>query len=101
MEIETAARVGANVVFVIVNNGGIVGRVAQKASFRPEDPLISGLMQAHYEQMAEMVDGHAERVEHPAEIKPALGRALESNRVALLNVLVDPEDGGRRGGGYL
>jgi len=100
-EIETAARVGANVVFVIVNNGGIAGRISQRSTFRPEDPLISGLLQANYEKMAEMVDGFAARVERPDDIRPALERALASGRVALVNVLVDTEGGVRRGGGYL
>lgn len=101
MEVETAARVNAPTVFVIVNNAGIVGRMAQKNTFGEEAPLISGLLPAHYEKMAEMVDGHAEKVENPADIKPAIRRAIESNRTAVVNVMVDPEGGARRGGGYL
>ena len=45
MEVETAARVGANAVFVIVNNGGISGRGSQRRTFGDEAPLISGLLQ--------------------------------------------------------
>ncbi|HEX2174256.1 MAG TPA: thiamine pyrophosphate-binding protein [Dehalococcoidia bacterium] len=101
MEVETAARMEAPTVFVIVNNAGIGGRVLQKNTFGSEEPLVSGLLPAHYEKLAEMVDGHAERVEQPAEIKPALRRAIESNRTAVVNVIVDPEGGARRGGGYL
>ncbi|MBI4189595.1 MAG: thiamine pyrophosphate-binding protein [Betaproteobacteria bacterium] len=101
MEIETAARMNAAVVFVIVNNAGIVGRSAQQNTFGFEEPLISGLIPADYEKMAEMVGGYAEKVEDPAEIKPAIGRALESGKVSLLNVMVDPKGGVRRGGGYL
>jgi thiamine pyrophosphate-dependent acetolactate synthase large subunit-like protein len=101
MEIETAARVGAHAVFVIVNNGGIGGRSGQNRTFGLDAPLISGLLQANYEKMAEMVDGFAARVEDPAEIRPAIERALASNRVALINAVVDTEGGNRRGGGYL
>ena len=101
MEVETAARVGAAVVFVIVNNGGITGRVSQNRSFRPEDPLISGLLPVHYDKLAEMVDGYAARIERPEDIKPAVNEALASGRVSVVNVLVDPEGGSRRGGGYL
>jgi thiamine pyrophosphate-dependent acetolactate synthase large subunit-like protein len=101
MEVETAARVGAAVVFVVVNNGGITGRVSQNRGFRPEDPLISGLLPVHYEKLAEMVDGYAARVERPEDIKPAVEAALASGRVSVVNVLVDPEGGSRRGGGYL
>lgn len=101
MEIETAARMNAAVVFVIVNNAGIVGRSAQANTFGFEEPLISGLIPAEYEKMAEMVGGYGEKVEDPAQIKPAIGRALESGKVSLLNVMVDPKGGVRRGGGYL
>jgi 2-hydroxyacyl-CoA lyase 1 len=101
MEIETAARVGAAVVFVIVNNGGITGRIGQNRGFRPEDPLISGLLPVHYDKLAEMVDGYAVRVELPDDIRPAVQDALASGKVSVVNVLVDPEGGSRRGGGYL
>lgn len=101
MEVETAARMNAAVVFVIVNNAGVVGRMAQKNTFGPDAPLVSGLLPAHYEKMAEMVDGYGERVEDPAEIKPAIGRALASGKVSIINAIVDPEGGSRRGGGYL
>jgi 2-hydroxyacyl-CoA lyase 1 len=101
MEVETAARVGAPVVFVIVNNGGITGRIGQNRGFRPEDPLISGLLPVHYDKLAEMVDGYAARIERPEDIRPAVEEALASGKVSVVNVLVDPEGGSRRGGGYL
>ena len=44
MEVETAARMDAPVVFVIVNNGGIVGRAAQKNTFGPDAPLVTILV---------------------------------------------------------
>lgn len=101
MDVETGARVGATPVFVVVNNQGITGRNAQDRQFRPEDGLIAGLLPARYEKMAEMVNGHAEYVEAPHEIRPALERALASGKVAVVNVAVDPKGGTRRGGGYL
>ena len=101
MAIETAARIGANVVFVVVNNEGIVGHALQDGMFPPGAPRIASLLPAHYEKMAEMVDGHAERVERPEEIRPALERALASNKVALVHVLVDPKARRLSGGNYL
>ncbi|MBI2865372.1 MAG: thiamine pyrophosphate-binding protein, partial [Chloroflexi bacterium] len=89
-EIETAARVGANVVFVVNNNGGIGGRSSQKANYLPGDPMISALLPAPYEKMAEMVGGYGELVEDPAQIKPALQRAFAAGTVAILNVMSDP-----------
>jgi len=51
--------------------------------------------------MAEMVDGHAERVERPEDIQPALERALASNKVSIVHVLVDPKATRLSGGNYM
>ena len=101
MEVETAARVGANVVFVVANNEGIAGHAIQDGMFPPDSPRIASLLPARYEKMVEMVDGHAERVEKPADIRPALERALASDRVSLVHVLVDPKARRLSGGVYI
>jgi thiamine pyrophosphate-dependent acetolactate synthase large subunit-like protein len=101
MEIETAARVGANVVFVVANNEGIAGHSIQDGMFPEGSPRIASLLPAHYEKMAELVDGHAERVERPEEIRPALDRALAADRPALVHVRVDPKATRLSGGVYL
>jgi thiamine pyrophosphate-dependent acetolactate synthase large subunit-like protein len=90
IDIETAARVGAKVVFVVANNAGIAGHLLQDWMFPPGSPPIARLLPADYEKMSEMVGGHAERVERPAEIRPALERALAAPGPALVNVFVDP-----------
>ncbi len=41
--------------------------------------------------MAEMVDGHAEYVERPDEIRPALERALAADKVAVVHIRVNPK----------
>ncbi|MBI2864304.1 MAG: hypothetical protein HYX94_07040, partial [Chloroflexi bacterium] len=82
--------VGANVVYVVNNNGGIVGHVSQKSRYRPEDPMVSALIPARYEKMAEMVGGYGEMVEDPAQIKPAIQRAFAAGTVAVINVMSDP-----------
>ncbi|MBI2863022.1 MAG: thiamine pyrophosphate-binding protein [Chloroflexi bacterium] len=89
-EIETAARNGVNVVFVVNNNSGIGGHHSQKTRFRPEDPMVYALLPARYEKMAEMVGGYGELVENPAQIKPALQRAFAAGTVAIINVMTDP-----------
>ena len=57
---------------------------------RPGSPRIASLLPAHYEKMAEMVDGHAERVDEAPEIRPALERALAADRPALVHVRSTP-----------
>ena len=101
MEVETAARIGARVVFIIANNQGIAGHLLQDHMFPPDAPPIASLLPAHYEKMVEMVDGHAERVERPDQIRPALDRALAADRVSLVHVLVDPKARRLSGGNYL
>ncbi|HEY4668500.1 MAG TPA: thiamine pyrophosphate-binding protein, partial [Tepidiformaceae bacterium] len=100
MEVETAARVGANVVIVVSNNAGIAGHSIQDGMFPADSPPIAALLPARYEKMVEMVGGMARRVEDPADIAPALQEALAADRLALINVMTDPK-GGRRGSMYL
>ena len=69
--------------------------------FPPGAPRIASLLPAHYEKLAELVDGHAERVEQPHEIRPALERALASGRVAVVHVRCNPKATRLSGGVYL
>jgi thiamine pyrophosphate-dependent acetolactate synthase large subunit-like protein len=101
IEVETAARVGAKVVIVVANNEGIAGHLLQDHMLPPGSPPIASLLPARYEKMVEMVDGHAEHVEQPAEIRPALERALAADRLALVHVRVDPKATRIGGGNYL
>jgi 2-hydroxyacyl-CoA lyase 1 len=101
MAVETAARVHAPVVLFVLNNEGIVGHMIQDNFFGEGEPRIASLLPAHYEKMAEMVDGHAERVEEPSQIKPALERAFASNKVSIVHVVVDPKAVRLSGGNYM
>jgi thiamine pyrophosphate-dependent acetolactate synthase large subunit-like protein len=69
--------------------------------FPPGSPRIASLLPASYEKLAEMVDGHAERVERPEAIRPALERALAADRVAVVHVRVDPKATRVGGANYL
>jgi 2-hydroxyacyl-CoA lyase 1 len=100
-DVETAVRIGAKVVFVVSNNEGIAGHMLQDHFLPPGSPRIASLLPAHYEKVAEMVDGHAERVEEPDAIRPALERALASDRVAVVHVRVDPKAYRLAGSNYL
>lgn len=101
MVVETAARVGAKPLFVVVNNEGIAGHMIQDHMLPPDAPPIASLLPARYEKLAEMVDGHAEYVETAGEIRPALDRALEANKLAVVHVRVDPKSRRLGGTNYL
>jgi acetolactate synthase-1/2/3 large subunit len=90
MEFDTLARHGVNVVAIIGNNGiwGLekhpmeyIYGYSVAAELRPE---------TRYDQMVEALGCHGELVRTPAELGPALRRAFEAGRPALVNVLTDP-----------
>jgi len=90
MEMDTLARHSIPVVAVMGNNGiwalekhpmeAIYG-YSVVAELRPE---------TRYDQVAEALGCHGELVASPDELRPALERAFESGKPALVNVLTDP-----------
>jgi thiamine pyrophosphate-dependent acetolactate synthase large subunit-like protein len=101
MVVETATRVGAKPVFVVVNNEGIAGHMIQDGMLPPGSPRIASLLPARYDKIAEMVDGHAEHVDAPDRIRPALDRAFASGKVAVVHIQVDPKASRISGSNYL
>jgi len=101
MVVETAARVGAKPIFVVVNNEGIAGHMIQDNLFPADSPRIASLLPARYDKLAEMVDAHAEHVEQPDQIRPALDRALAADRLAVVHVRVNPKTTRISGSNYL
>ena len=47
--------------------------------------------ETRYDEVVSALGGHGELVREPAELRPALERAFESGKPALVNVLTDPE----------
>jgi len=87
--LETAARLKLPFVVVIANDcqwGMIKG--AQMAAY---DARYIGVDfdDVRYDLVAQAMGCHGERVEAPAEITPALQRAVKSGKPAVLDVLVD------------
>src|SRR4051812_18336104 len=90
MEFDTLARHGVNVVGVMGNNG-IWALEKHPMEFLYGYSVAAELRPAtRYDQMVEALGGHGELVERPDELKPALARAFESGKPALVNVLTDP-----------
>jgi acetolactate synthase-1/2/3 large subunit len=90
MEFDTLARHGVGVVGVMGNNGiwGLEKHPMEQiygysvaAELRPE---------TRYDQVVEALGCHAELVRTPAQLTPALERALAADGPALVNVLTDP-----------
>jgi acetolactate synthase I/II/III large subunit len=90
MEFDTLARHGVAVVGVMGNNG-IWALEKHPMEFLYGYSVAAELRPGtRYDQVVEALGCHGELVARPAELRPALERALESGRPALVNVLTDP-----------
>ena len=85
-ELETAARMGLNIVMVVNNNYS--GGVAESAKFDASVNLA---------KVAESMGCVGFRAEKPTEIRRALDKALAAGRPALVEVLGNPEIRAKRG----
>ena len=84
MEMDTAIRHKLNIVVVVSNNAGFTSRKTGGSVGRE-------LGYQRYDKMVEALGGYGEFVEKPAEIRPAIERAMKSGKPALVNVCTDPE----------
>jgi acetolactate synthase I/II/III large subunit len=90
MEFDTLARHDVAVLGVVANNG------VWGLEKHPMEALYGYSVAAdlrpgtRYDHLAEALGCHGELVSTPAELRPALDRALASGRPALVNVLTDP-----------
>ncbi|MBI4776998.1 MAG: thiamine pyrophosphate-binding protein [Deltaproteobacteria bacterium] len=92
MEMDTAARHGAPIVVVVSNNAcWAVCSNMQKGIYGPDAAVCTLLSCTRYDLLAQALDCYGETVEDPDEIRPALERAFNSGKPALLNVITDPD----------
>ncbi len=92
MDFDTLVRHQAPVV-AIVGNNGIWG--LEKHPMRAlygYDVMAELRPGTRYDQVVTALGGYGELVESPAEVGPAIDRALAAGVPALINVLTDPED---------
>ncbi|MEA2384103.1 MAG: hypothetical protein QOH72_4074 [Solirubrobacteraceae bacterium] len=90
MEFDTLARHGVNVVAVMGNNG-IWALEKHPMEFLYGYSVVADLRPGtRYDEVVAALGGHGALVERPEELRPALVRAFEAGRPALVNVLTDP-----------
>lgn len=88
----TAARYGANVVFIVVDNAGYYILMGFRDAIGISD-TVPGLHVPDLD-LVKVAEGQglaAERVEKPDALPEALKRAFNAGRPYLLNVVVEPE----------
>ena len=91
MEMETALRHGAAVLVIVVNNEGNCGALMQKAFCTAGVERVTMFQpDIRYENIMSAFGGHAEFVDRPEQLQPALKRAVASGKAACVNVQVDP-----------
>jgi len=91
MEMETAIRFGAPLTCIIGNDAGW-GQIRnpQLAFFGEARAVATSLPAARYDLMVEALGGRGRLVTKPDHIGPALEKALASDEVWCINVLLDP-----------
>jgi acetolactate synthase-1/2/3 large subunit len=88
LELDTAARYGADVTFVVANNAAWnIDRFDQKERY---DRIVgTDLKETRYDLFAEAVGGHGEHVETVDELGPALDTAIDYDGPSVVDVVVD------------
>jgi acetolactate synthase-1/2/3 large subunit len=92
-ELETAARWGIATVVVVNNNGGY-GQCLRgiRNAYGDQDGHMEDLFRFQDVNLAELARNmgcEGTRVEHPAQIAPAIREAIQMNRPALVEVMTD------------
>lgn len=94
MELETARRVGAQVISIVsVDDGWGMERTAHRFKGVPDGEihgteLSSGV---RYDDLARSLGCHGEYVDSMADLAPAVERAMASGLPAVMHVVVDPD----------
>jgi acetolactate synthase-1/2/3 large subunit len=90
LEFDTMVRHGLPVVGVMGNNG-IWALEKHPMEFLYGYSVAAELQpELRYDKVVEDLGGHGELVREPGELRPALERAFECGKPALVNVLTDP-----------
>jgi acetolactate synthase-1/2/3 large subunit len=89
-ELDTAIRHGLPVVVVVGNDGRWnAEHQLQIQHYGAARTIGCELRPTRYDQVAIALGAHGEHVERPADLEPALARAVASGRPACLNVMID------------
>jgi acetolactate synthase-1/2/3 large subunit len=92
LDYDSLVRFGIPAVLVVGNDAawGEI-RIPQVGLYGPAGEVATRLAPSRYERVCDVFGGHAEHVERPDELRPALERALAANEPAIVNVTLDPD----------
>ncbi len=101
-EFDTAVRFGLPIVGVVGNDAAWGQMLRPQASLYGQDRVIATeLAYTRYDKVVEALGGHGEHVTQPDDIAPALARAFESGKPALVNVEIRQDRGAMKGSTYV
>lgn len=92
MELETAVRHGVQILIIVNDDQAYAAELAAldaKMGATPEARFAP----TRLDKLIESVGGHGEYVDKAADIEPAIKRAIESGKTALVQVRIDPDSG--------
>jgi acetolactate synthase-1/2/3 large subunit len=93
MEFEACVRQKINIVGVIGNDAAWTQILrGQVQLYGPDRTPACRLAPTRYDKMIEALGGHGEWVEKPADLRPALERALGAGKPAVVNVRIGASD---------
>ncbi len=90
-ELATAVQYGANIIVIVANNG-ILGtiRMHQEQRF-PDRVIATTLTNPNFAKLADSFGAFGQQVKKTEDFAPAFQYALESNKPALIELLIDPD----------
>jgi acetolactate synthase I/II/III large subunit len=101
-EFDTAVRFGLPIVGVVGNDAAWGQMMRPQAMLYGTERLVATeLSYTRYDKVVEALGGHGEHVTKPADILPAIERALASGKPALVNVEIRKDIGGMKGSTYV
>lgn len=101
-EFDTAVRFGLPIVGVVGNDAAWGQMLRPQASlYGTERVIATELAYTRYDKVVEALGGHGEHVTRPDDIAPALERAFESGKPALVNVEMRQDRGAMKGSTYV
>jgi acetolactate synthase-1/2/3 large subunit len=92
LDYDSLVRSGTPAVIVVGNDAawGEI-RIPQIGIYGDEGEIATRLAPSRYDRVCEVFGGHAEHVERPEQLRPALERALSAGEPAIVNVMLDPD----------
>ena len=101
-EFDTAVRFGLPIVGIVGNDAAWGQMMRPQEMLYGEDRLVAvELNRTRYDLVVEALGGHGEHVVAPGEIAPAITRAFESDKPALVNVEIRQDRTGMKGSTYV